>query len=381
MIIGGSTTSLLSILNKLDYTSYEVDLLLYYNKGALYDQIPHQVTILAQASIYPQSAKAIKFIRSVFKGDIMRALYCGLVFERQLKLYGQTMVYARLTNSRYIEKEYDIAIGFLEGWPNLQVALKINARKKIMWIHPDYKESSMNPLIDYKIFKKADNIVTVSKKGLENLIEVFPEFKSKIKHIENILSKETLVMLAQEFNPDFNVNESKINLITICRIDFASKGLDRGVEAFLKLKVSNLVNNYHWYIIGDGRNYNELSAIIKDYDLEKHITLLGQKKNPFPYLIKMDMFFLPSRYEGKPMAVTEAQILGIPALITAYSSAYEQINDGYNGIIVQNSDIEIYNKLKNLVNKKEYILELKKNTSSNQYSDDSEMIELYKIFE
>ena len=46
MMIGGSTTSLLSLLNEMDYNKYDVDLICLDNKGALYDMIPKMVSNL-----------------------------------------------------------------------------------------------------------------------------------------------------------------------------------------------------------------------------------------------------------------------------------------------------------------------------------------------
>lgn len=46
MIVGGSTTSLLSLLHELDYGQYDVDLLLYEKGGVLDGQIPPAVNVL-----------------------------------------------------------------------------------------------------------------------------------------------------------------------------------------------------------------------------------------------------------------------------------------------------------------------------------------------
>lgn len=47
---------------------------------------------------------------------------------------------------------------------------------------------------------------------------------------------------------------------------------------------------------------------------------------------------MPSYYEGKPMAVTEAQMLGLVPLITRFSSADEVVDNNINGIICDNSE-------------------------------------------
>ncbi len=42
------------------------------------------------------------------------------------------------------------------------------------------------------------------------------------------------------------------------------------------------------------------------------------------------------------MAVTEALMLGVPALVTTYASAKEQIENGIDGVIIENTDDAVY---------------------------------------
>lgn len=381
MIIGGSTTSLLSILNTIDYDRFEVDLLLYYNQGALFNQIPKQVNILPQASIFPPSAKIIKTLRSIVKGDIQRALYYGLLYNKKLKINMQAMVFARVTNSRRLEVEYDAAIGFLESWPNTYVALKVKAKKKIGWVHVDWRSSYLKPKIQDRAYAKLDTIVLVSPKCRDNYIDMFSKFRSKAVYIENILSQRTIRTMAHECIADLAIDKAKINLVSVCRIEFHHKGLDRGIKAFAKLQEEKLIENFHWYIIGDGSDMDNLKDMITENMLGKYITVLGARNNPLPYVVLMDVFFLPSRYEGKPMAVTEAQMLGVPALVTAYASADEQIEDGIDGVILENRDDAVYAGLRNLVNQKNKINLMKQNTYNRDYSNMEVIESIYNMME
>ena len=63
--------------------------------------------------------------------------------------------------------------------------------------------------------------------------------------------------------------------------------------------------------------------------------------NPYPYIKAADLMCMPSRYEGKPMVVTESMILGTPPVVTEYLSSHEQIKNGVEGIIVNNDDTSI----------------------------------------
>lgn len=379
MTIGGSTTSLLSILNSIDYNRYEVDLLLYYNEGALFDKIPKQINILPQASIFPPSAKGIKILRSILAGDILRALYFGILIDKKIKINMQAMVYARITNSRRLDVDYDTAIGFLEGWSNVYVGLKAKAKNKIGWVHVDWKNSYLKSKIFDRAYAKLDTIVLVSQKCMNNYIDMFPKFKSKAVCIENILLQRTIRTMAHDFNADLAIDKTKINLVSVCRIEFHHKGLDRGIKAFAKLKEENLIENFRWYIIGDGSDLDKLKKMITENILDKFITVLGPRNNPLPYVALMDMFFLPSRYEGKPMAVTEAQMLGVPALVTAYASAEEQIENGIDGIILENTDDAVYAGLKKIIDGKNKINVMKQKAYNRDYSNKEVIEDIYNI--
>lgn len=58
----------------------------------------------------------------------------------------------------------------------------------------------------------------------------------------------------------------------------------------------------------------DLSRLIKKWGLEKKVFLLGDKKNPFKYLKKSDIFVFTSFYEGMPNAMLEAMACGLPVL-------------------------------------------------------------------
>ena len=86
-------------------------------------------------------------------------------------------------------------------------------------------------------------------------------------------------------------------------------------------------------------------------------------------MVQADAFFLPSRYEGKPISVTEAQMLGVPPLVTAYESAYEQLRDGVDGLIFENSTAGILDGLRKVLAKPALLEELRRNTKNTDYTD------------
>lgn len=89
-------------------------------------------------------------------------------------------------NIENLPKEYDCAIGYVEGCMNYFVIDKVKAKRKILWIHNVYTALKYNPDFDFDFFSKADNVVTMSESGVESLQHTFPQLKQKFIVLENI---------------------------------------------------------------------------------------------------------------------------------------------------------------------------------------------------
>ncbi len=81
------------------------------------------------------------------------------------------------------------------------------------------------------------------------------------------------------------------------------------------------------------------------------------------------------------MAVTEAQLLGVPIFVTEYASAREQVEDGVDGIVAENSEEGVYIKLKELLSDTSVIEKYRANTKKKDYSNLSEIEKVYKLIE
>ena len=352
MFIGGSTTSLLSLLNELDYSKADVDLLLADNHGELMSMIPGSVNVLACPTYY-QNKKMLRFRKLLSPISCIQFIRAICLSKKTGSFYARQQI-TQKDNVRYyrsIEKEYDIAISYMELWSLYYLAEKIRAKKKIGWYHIDTSEVGMVPQIEISTLKKYDTIVLVANKCKENFDKQLPEYKEKSIVIENMLSKEIVLQRSKE-SLDFAlpmIDSFKYRLISVCRIDFKHKGLDRAVTVLSKLReVGVLTRQIGWYIVGDGADSRELRDMISKCHLDDMVFMCGKFNNPMPLVAQSDIFFLPSHYEGKPMAVTEAQMLGVVPFVTHYQSAPEQIENGINGIIMPNSEDGIYNALKEL---------------------------------
>ena len=113
--------------------------------------------------------------------------------------------------------------------------------------------------------------------------------------------------------------------------------------------------------------------------MEDTVIILGKKDNPYPYIKACDIYLQPSRYEGKAVTVHEALILNKPVIITDYPTAYSQLKDGFDGVIVS-MDIEgSANEIARVIKDKELQQRLICNMQSTNYSNESEIEKLYKL--
>lgn len=383
MVVGGSTTALLSMLKEWDFEEYDVDLILYDRGFPFEKDIPNQVHILNGRRIpsgyMERLKKGLQYVLSPYW--IKKEWYALKYKDRRAGLYaiGQFKV-KKL--SRRLKEQYDIAIGYLEDWSDEFIAYNVEAAQKIMWIHLDFANVQyINKSLTERYLSKADKIVCVSVECLKNFNKLFPDLSSRSVYLPNINSSEYIKEKSLEELNDNDLrhmkNCKKFKIISVCRLSIYHKGIDRMVWAAASMKKSGLI--FEWYVLGDGFERLKIEEIIRDNDVEDCFFLLGAKMNPYPFIKQADVFCLPSRYEGKPIVITETMMLGIPPIVTEYASAKEQIENNIDGIIVQNSDDSIAEALEYVCKNEEILKALKTQLRSREYSNKEDIEKVYAL--
>ena len=180
MMLGGSTTSLLSILYNIDYTKYDVSLSLAFHTGDWMDDIPKEVKLLEPAYLYQD--KKSRYIHRLLSPKFMFTKITAKLMELRDGNPVHSQQYLGMKDVdfyRDIKEEYDVVIAFLEGRTCKYVANHVNAKRKVAWIHVDYKDSRRCPEYDMQSLSKFDKIVHVSTKCYDSFCEMFPCFKDR----------------------------------------------------------------------------------------------------------------------------------------------------------------------------------------------------------
>ena len=103
-----------------------------------------------------------------------------------------------------------------------------------------------------------------------------------------------------------------------------------------------------WYVLGEGELRKVLTKKIQELGLEKDFLLLGQQDNPYPYYAQTDLYVHATRYEGKSIAVQEAQTLGCAVIASDCNGNLEQIEDGEDGVLCELTPQAVAEKIEEL---------------------------------
>lgn len=87
-------------------------------------------------------------------------------------------------------------------------------------------------------------------------------------------------------------------------------------------------------ICGAGQLHNQLQAQIETLNLQDKVRLLGQWDSIHDILAAADVFVLPSRWEGLPMALLEGMMAGLPVIATRVEGVDEVVQPGEHGLLV-----------------------------------------------
>jgi glycosyltransferase involved in cell wall biosynthesis len=94
----------------------------------------------------------------------------------------------------------------------------------------------------------------------------------------------------------------------------------------------------HVVLIGDGPLRAQLEAQADRLGVEDRVHFVGFTKDVPRWLNALDVFVLPSLFEGLPLSILEAMAAGLPVVATAVDGTPEAVDDGVTGILIPPED-------------------------------------------
>ncbi len=238
--------------------------------------------------------------------------------------------------SLHIKDNYDIEVAYLECGATKVISTSTNKKaKKIAWVHCDLSKKMTN-IEKFKKksenwYKKFHKVVCVSKDVEKSFRSIYGnEFDTEV--IYNVIDDYSIREKAGENVSDFPFDEKIPTIVSVGRLS-AEKRFDRLIEAHKVLLDEGFLNKL--LIIGEGNEREALEQIIKAFGVEKTVTLLGFKSNPYPYIKNAHLLACSSDYEGFSSFVAEGLILGKAIVTTKCNGMEELLGSSQYGIITE----------------------------------------------
>lgn len=384
----GAETALLELLRHLSPEEYEVYLYVLMNQGELVHELPEHVRLLntkydACSVLSREGKRALRsqVLRAMFsRGSILKCFphlvknFCAMLVRGKVlpdKLLWRVMSEGGLRTDTH----YDLAVAYLEGGSTYYVADHVKADKKAAFIHVDYERAGYTRALDKECYLKYDKVFTVSDEVRASFLKVYPECETVTEVFHNIINQEEIrrkSMLPGGFSDQYE----GVRILTVGRLT-AQKAYEVSVEAMKLLKEKGV--RARWYVLGEGEQRGPLEEKIKKLGLEQDFVLAGAVSNPYPYIRQADLYVHASRFEGKSIAIQEAQTLGKTILVSDCSGNREQVEHNVDGMLCALTPEGICDGIMELLGDREKCRRLGAAAAEKKQTDEAEMNKLFAI--
>jgi len=324
--------------------------------------------------------KILFFISAIYNGGTEIALY-NLISNLDKNEY---KVYINYTDHENVFKPIADKIFQHAEYVDLDTEIKVDtliycnmAHEEIQKIRKNVKYSKAYFWFHYFGFgqeefvhelvmnNEVDKVITVcdTVKKILLKLECFKDKQEMVISNHNILDSD---LIKDKSNERVEMNLSKnMNLITVARFS-VTKGYHRVKALVDSLNDKNI--DFKLFILGSGNTIEDENRVRNMFKEYNNVEFLGYQQNPFKYVKQCDYHVLLSDRENMSLALLEAKILGIPSIVTDFDSAYEQVEDMKNGIILSREKLDSYKeRIDDIVNNfklfKENIRDFKYDTS------------------
>lgn len=105
-------------------------------------------------------------------------------------------------------------------------------------------------------------------------------------------------------------------------------------------RLSRSLPEASFVVAGKGSEEARIRNLIKQYDLEDRVFMLGHRDDIHETLSAMDLLLITSDREGIPMVLLEAMALGVPVVARDVGGIREVLDHGTTGVLVPSVDVE-----------------------------------------
>jgi glycosyltransferase involved in cell wall biosynthesis len=201
-----------------------------------------------------------------------------------------------------------------------------------------------------------DQVICVSQSTLEYFTRTLSREPDKFTSIPNCLD-------LRRFDPEnadgrgvrksFGFESESVVVGMVSRLGEARKGAANFLE--MAIALSRERPDLRFLVVGDGELRAELERQAAAGGLGDRVAFTGTRRDIPDVLAAMDVFVMPSLWEGGPISVLEAMAMARPVVATRVGMVPEVLTDGENGIIVPPGDTAaLINAVRRLVDVRDF---------------------------
>lgn len=341
LIGGGAEKVLRNLVNSMDYNKFEITVQTTFKEDVseyLNEQINYRYCYKSKNSIS----------RLIFRAEAA----AGLVYPLHIK------------------DDYDIEVAYLEAASTKIMSGSTNKKaKKLAWVHCDLRKITDNPEAYAQKtkawYRNFDKVICVSKSVHKSYIELFGNNPPSEVIYNTVDDNE--ITTKSVYNLPCDIKKEKLTLMAVGRLS-TPKNYPRLLKS-----VKTLLNegfDFELWILGEGKLRPEIENLIKEYDIQDHVKLLGFYDNPYPFIKTADLSVCSSDYEGLSTFVTESLILGKVVVTTDCGGMDELLGENEYGIITENKDEAFTEGLRKMLSNPQLLYEYteKAQTRGQQFS-------------
>lgn len=330
--VGGIERALVEQINYLAKRGENVTLFLFTISGQYLCDVDKRVKIIGNMPIF----KYLSLTQKEAKQKSAFAYCIRSFFAILVKIVGFPILWKILKPFIPSIGYYDIAISYSLnvslkslycGCPEF-VLEKVKSRKKIAWMHADYKRANIACTYNNSLYKSFDEVVNVT----ECMKKKFDTFKlisdDKSMFIYNRFNSVQILQKAKSH--DVSYVQGIMNIITVGRLE-KEKGTDQLMNIAKRMYDKGF--EFCWYFVGTGVLDEWCKAFIDANKMNTCVKLLGQKDNPYPYIKNANLFISGSLSETFGLSILEALVLETPSIAYRFD-AINEVLDETNGLVV-----------------------------------------------
>lgn len=269
--------------------------------------------------------------------------------------FSKTKMFKTLSSMKKIIKQNDVNIlhchdntASLYGYLVKKLyKLDVKVISHIHNCYPFLKEEGINKKIDKLLRPKYDFNITCGSKVYDFYKKHADYFQeSKYAKLSNAMDIEGITKVddieIEKVIKQYDIPKDKKILGFIGRLS-EQKGILPFINEFAKQKDN--FKDCKVLLVGDGDQEEKVKALLKDLDIEDMFILTGFQEDVYKFYPIIDVFFLPSLYEGLPMVLLEAMAFKKPIVSMDVGSINEIINIDTGALINKGAYKDLIKKL------------------------------------